>query len=431
MEYECIKSELDLFEKPSKQRMIQKGFIEELSPISPPSKNSDIIEFDLISSDDSYIDPSYIYYCIRGKINAANGSDNLETVLIAPINNFGHSLFESVLIELNGKVVQSASVNYSYRTYFETLLNYGEDAKKSALQSQLFYKDDADKFDKTTLDSPNNGFLSRYNITKASKKFEVMAHLHADIFNQTKLILNKVNMKFKFKISRPEFYLIGDATSKSFFEIESFKLYIRKVQLNPDVITGHIAAFRAGGKAIYPIKRVELLKNTIASGVTSADISNLTNGKLPVRCIFAMADNNTMTGVYNKNPFNFKHNNIKTFCLNVNGNEVPHKALTIDASNGEYIRAYHSLFSGIDKPVFVTGNNIERTDWTGGYAIFAFDLTPDLCSGDYQNISNTGTVSVNLTFKESLAAPINLISYLEFEDQIEITEERKVIFETK
>lgn len=29
-----------------------------------------------------------------------------------------------------------------YRAFFETILNYGEDAKKSVLQSKLFYKDE-------------------------------------------------------------------------------------------------------------------------------------------------------------------------------------------------------------------------------------------------------------------------------------------------
>lgn len=395
--FECIKSELDLFESPMKQRMIQKGFIEEISPIAMPSKKSDVIEFDIISSDDSYIDPSYVYYCLRGKILNSNDNANDANTIIAPVNNFAQSIFENVSIEFNGKTVQSSSVNYAYRCLLETLLNFGEDTKKSLLQAQLFYKDEADRMDniiitKTGETEPNSGYLKRFNISSSGKTFEMMAPLHADIFNQCRLILNKVNIKIKFKLSQPSFYLMGDPASKSYFKIDSFKLYIRKIQLNPDVLRRHIEGFRAGGKAIYPIKRIELLSNTISQGVTSASIPNLSNGKLPVRCIFGMIDNTTMTGNYKTNPFNFKHNLISKFCLNVNGNEFPHKALSLNIDNGSYIRSFHSLFTGVDKPVFMTGNNIERLDWTGGYALFAYDLTPDLCSGEYQNVTNTGAI---------------------------------------
>lgn len=125
-----------------------------------------------------------------------------------------------------------------------------------------------------------------------------------------------------------------------------------------------------------------------------------------------MVDNATMTGNYAKNPFNFKHNNLSKLSLNVNGNDFPHEALSLDTDNGTYMGAFHSLFTSIDKPVYKTGNNISRTDWPGGYALIAYDLTPDLCSGDYQNMGNTGTISVELTFKNPLNVPVNLISYL-------------------
>lgn len=88
---ECFKSELDLFELPAKQQMIQKGFIHEISPIAAPAKGSDVVEFDIISSDDTYIDPSYIYYSIQGKILSSNDTANADTVCIAPVNNFAQS----------------------------------------------------------------------------------------------------------------------------------------------------------------------------------------------------------------------------------------------------------------------------------------------------------------------------------------------------
>lgn len=82
----------------------------------------------------------------------------------------------------------------------ETLLNYGEDCKSSLLQSQLYYKDEAGKMDSFITanadnQTPNSGFVNRFTISKGGKSFEVIAPLHADIFNLCRLILNKVNIK--------------------------------------------------------------------------------------------------------------------------------------------------------------------------------------------------------------------------------------------
>jgi len=56
---------------------------------------------------------------------------------------FLHSLFTQVDISLNGTLITASTNTYPYRAMLETLLSYGEDAKKSQLTSALFYKDKA------------------------------------------------------------------------------------------------------------------------------------------------------------------------------------------------------------------------------------------------------------------------------------------------
>lgn len=59
---------------------------------------------------------------------------------VGPVNNFLRILFKQVDVYLQGKQVTQATRTYAYRSYLETLLNYGPAAKQSQLTAALFYK---------------------------------------------------------------------------------------------------------------------------------------------------------------------------------------------------------------------------------------------------------------------------------------------------
>jgi len=77
------------------------------------------------------------------------------------------------------------------------------------------------------------------------------------------------------------------------------------------------------------------------------------------------------------------------------------------------------------------GNQISREDFVGGYALYAFDLTPDLCEGDHFNLLKQGNVRVDMKFAQALENTINVIAFAEFENILEIDRSRNVIFDYK
>jgi hypothetical protein len=87
---------------------------------------------------------SKTFIFLQAQILCDDGSRLKENMIYAPINLFMHSQID---IELNGTLVTQSQNTYRYRSMIETLLNYGQDSKKSHLTSSLFYKDDADCFD--------------------------------------------------------------------------------------------------------------------------------------------------------------------------------------------------------------------------------------------------------------------------------------------
>ena len=88
-----------------------------------------------------------------------------------------------------------------------------------------------------------------------------------------------------------------------------------------------------------------------------------------------------------------------------------------------------TLFSGTGKENRNEGNGIERTDYNNGYALYAFDLTPDLSDDDHFNLAKQGSVRIDLKFAAALPNTVTVIAYAEFENVIEIDRNRNVVFD--
>ena len=74
--------------------------------------------------------------------------------------------------------------------------------------------------------------------------------------------------------------------------------------------------------------------------------------------------------------------------------------------------------------------DITREDYPGGYALYAFDLTPDMCkSADYFNAVQRGSLTLALTFGKSKDHAIGMVCYGDFENIIRIGAERNAIYD--
>ena len=74
------------------------------------------------------------------------------------------------------------------------------------------------------------------------------------------------------------------------------------------------------------------------------------------------------------------------------------------------------------------GNQISLEEYSKGFTLFAFDLTPDLDEGSHFHLVKQGNLRLELHFKTGLPQTINVIVYAEF-DVIEIDKARNVLFD--
>ncbi|CAK1552208.1 unnamed protein product [Leptosia nina] len=426
---ECIKSELDLFALPSTQTSIESGIWIHYKPISSLADDGPI-EFQVPGAGDDYIDLSHTMIHIKAKIINQDLSKLISSTMVAPVNNWMHSLFNQLDVYLNQKLVSPPNNTYAYRSYIETLLNYGPAAKESHLTCGLWYEDTCGKMNST--DNDNKGFVKRQAFVSESKEVEMIGHLHGDLFNQEKFLINGVEMSIKLVRSRETFNLMAASNDlKLKICITDASLIIRRARINPTVLLAHQKVLSTT-TAKYPITRAEVKVLTIPAGVQGKSLDNIFLGQVPKRYIVGIVgfvNNTAFNGCLTKNPFNFENYDLSSFCLYVDGQQIPSKALQPSFENNIFTTAYHTLFSGTGIHFLNEGNGISRDQYSKGYCLLAFDLTADLSasSASHWNLIRNGSVRLEVRFESSLSETINCIVYAEFDNVIEIDKNRNVI----
>ena len=75
------------------------------------------------------------------------------------------------------------------------------------------------------------------------------------------------------------------------------------------------------------------------------------------------------------------------------------------------------------------GRDITRDDYEKGYAMLAFDLSPDLEVNGCYHLIKKGNIRLELKFETGLTTPVNVVVYSEFDSSIKIDKNRQVMMD--
>lgn len=424
---EFMKTELDLFSHQPIQTNIIKTEEVAYSPIASLD-NPSSIEFLAVGNGDTYRDLSSIYLRLVLQIDHKIIKDEKGQVVDSPtgvVNNLLHSLFRNCTIYLNNKSISQSDNNYHYRAYFEKILNYGKDAASTHLEATGWTLDTGD------LDSLQETALKkRIEQFKNGAKVELMGKIHADMFNQSKLLLNNVDLKVVLNLEKPDFYMMCKAEDHSNIKILEATMYMNHITVNPNILVAHHRMLTKQN-AIYPYKRVEVKSFTLFAGNHSLNLDNVVMGQLPNLLIFAMVSSKAYNGARARNPFMFHHFNLQRFNLSVNGTQIPSQPLEFDYTDKKKgllsTRGYSTLFSGTGIHYYDKGHQITKELFDNGHFMLAFDLTADksynaMCS----NTLNYGNIRIEGRFSKQLPEPVTCLVYCEYDTVLKIDQNRVV-----
>ena len=430
MDVDCSVSSLDLFDTQLIQRDVIDGYYKEVQPVNS-LQGGNVVEFRIPGEGKAFTDLRHCYLKMRIGVKKANGH-NLDPAAdkVSLINYIGATLFSQIDISLNGTQI-SSSTNHALRSIIDVMMNYGREAKEGQLQAALFYKDTAGQMDTSETEPAdpatpvNQGLKSRWEWVKSNNSIELIARIHSDIFLQPKMLVNGVEMQLKFHKNKDSFSLISRVANAAYkIVLEDISLMLRKCILT-DTKYNQLQSV-SKRDIVYPITQVLTKVFTYSAGPSSLNINNAVQGKIPNRMIIGLVSNAAYNGDYTKNPFNFQHFGLRGVAVKLDGNTVNGDAIKVNFDDNRYMEGFWTLFASTGYMFKDDGCYIDREDYKSGYTLFAYDLTPTLCDGQYVDPEKSGDLAVELTFKAALAEAVTVCMYFEYNSMITINAARQV-----
>jgi hypothetical protein len=168
----------------------------------------------------------------------------------------------------------------------------------------------------------------------------------------------------------------------------------------------------------------------LSQGILSKNLSNIVLGNLPYRVIVGLLDHRSVNGDYKKSAFEFKHFNLRSISLYVNGSSVGKSFTPQYKKENEFnlnARSYLNMFMALGN-LNELGNGVSIEEFSNNLNIYAFDLTPDQSANSCSHVNpvKQGNISLQIEFNENLQESIVVLVYCEFNSVIEINKTREV-----
>jgi hypothetical protein len=266
----------------------------------------------------------------------------------------------------------------------------------------------------------NPGVFERWGWFATGKVIDFEGPLMADICQQERMVVNGVEINIRLWRAPDSFVLLGKKDGALKYKLVLKEAYLRVCKVIPaPPITLALSAGLKEKSAVYPYTRTEMRAFNLQKGAFQFHLEDIYQQSVPSEIIIGMVKSKGFNGVVDENPFNFQDFFISSMGVNVDDESVPARALSMDFEKGNYISAYHSLFGETPSE----SNYISRYEYSTGYTLFRFRLTPEQADA---TPSNRGNVKVMGTFAKELPEDVTLVVMGKFLNMLTIDETRSV-----
>lgn len=416
----------DIFEVPSTQVSFESSRTVWIEPqISLPSDGP--ITFEFTTAFDEYLrfDECLFYLKYEVKLNQTAAADNKKSnwEKIKSTDYLLHSMFKHVYLEINDTVLTQSVELYPYRAFFEAFFGFTPAAQTTHLALAGYGSTDGKYV------QPSNISTWSATETKTTCTHELIGKLHLDLSFQHKAFLPNSKIVIKLYPHNPEFYLIKDAaatpTPTVTFKAARFGACMNKATTNLLTSHGKVLISNSAHTAKYPITRIEIKTASIGTGQGDYTINNIHIGVLPSRVFAALVTNKAFNGDILTDPLKFEPHSLSNITFFVNNDPIP-----LGGLNGQGILEYWHLM----KLICQSGTQTDITPLTfekfKSNPFYGVSLDPDCtpASGrtNHTNPKRVGDLAIKLKFSTPPTAALTLITWMEFENVIEVDRERNV-----
>ena len=345
-----------------------------------------------------------------------DGSINTESELneyCIPIDCIFHTMWKTVEIQYENDKISSSGLFYAYKAFFDIILlsSYNE---KTYLLHLIGLAMDYDNYEATSpYQKPSNrGLQQRYEMTRNGKILYMCGKIMDDLCMQPHLLPNTRDIKIEFTHNADEFRLMKKP--------ENLAAHLEMVE--PILTVGKVTLVEPVDEALknmvkeqplqYPQRIGKIKTKTIPTDTNIVEFTDIFNNMIPNKLVFGFVDTKAYKGNFQKNPLHFVNLDLTNASLMVGSEFVPSKGYTLDFATGKYADALDALYKIFEKNGERKDIGITREQFKEGLCLIAFDITPAV-PGDLSvwGLPFTGSLDLNLTFKNSVEKPYELIMY--------------------
>ena len=419
---------IGLFKVPETQTDIESGHWDVIEPTQSLDKTK-VVGFKAAAGP-YFTDLANSYVQIRFSVSTTAGAVVAADAL-SFVNLIAHTLWSKVNLYVSGIDVTDDNRYYPHTAMLATLLGKSSAWLPSG-QLEGFYKDTATHMDDYA--AANTGFVARKALIVAAAVGNdptivgVTMRPYLGAFQHHRLIPDRTEIRLELQRSKDEFALIHNDVAGATIKLESVLWNVRRVKLSEQAST-QINNTLTHSNALFPITRFRVFAASFKS--ESINFTNVLEGAIPTHVTVAFVSTAAMQGSNKLNPFNFQNLGLTRLQVTAAGTNYPRTELTPIFSGKALVgtqaeREYHRLLEFTHKLNGPSGLLFSMADYPGGYALYSFDLTPDLDSGHWSP-SYRGALSIKGAFSAAPAADVSIVVFTEVPSVWELNGNRSVI----
>ena len=333
--------------------------------VNPTSESITPIEFVLPGSRE-YLDFSRSYFRMELILKKTGGGNlaDADARWLAP--NAFHTIIKQPSVYVNGTPTTEQTDTYAYKAYLETILNYRTEDEETILKPEGYYSAlnhplytlIANQINRTHNDykastseqqKAINGMLEMRGKTTGGKTIVLYGTPHVDLFNTGRMLIPGVDLKIRFTLNDPKFFVNGLNAVATGVRLQAgdlkMKFFACMVKVRSDMYN-HIATARLQRNldVYYPTVRSEIRTYTLQNIHSSFEATDVFNGRVPDRVVVGRVYQDAFTGKHANNPFNFKKDKITNMKQVMEGEEYPYLPLELHGADSELdMSGYHRL----------------------------------------------------------------------------------------
>ena len=233
---EATHSSLDLFERQSLLVAFTGGFVQEIGPVY--STTGPTLEFQVTGDQNNFLDLQHMYLQLSCSIHRQDGSalrydEDTKGISDEPkfVNNILHSLFSDCDVSANGIKISHANGLYGHKSYLETEMSHGIEAKGTWLACQGY------NYERVPQTLTHADIANREEATRESAVIHLYGRLSVDFFTCDKLLLPGVPLRIRLIRAHNDFVVISEGAAKHYtIKIHDASLYARKMTVDAAVL---------------------------------------------------------------------------------------------------------------------------------------------------------------------------------------------------